>query len=116
MLTKVFPELAGLTGRSELAWKLAELALEVGRPAHVLFALDTMYGALADAPNPMRYRQFIALTVSYDPYGALCEVPAHSKIVAPASQHTSAAPRLLFDGPAITFQHCGRCYRSIVVR
>jgi len=105
MLTKVFPELAGLTGRSELAWKLAELALEVGRPAHVLFALDTMYGALADAPNPMRYRQFIALTGSYDPYGVLCEVPAHRKIVAPASQDASAAPRFMFDGPRITFDH-----------
>ena len=58
-----------------IAWCLAEIALEVGRPAHVMFALDAMYGALAEMGDDARYREFIRLTGRYDPFGVLSQLP-----------------------------------------
>jgi hypothetical protein len=61
--------------RRPALWCLAELALEVGRPQHVSFALDAMYrvlaGSDATARYPECYREFITYTGSYDPYGVL---------------------------------------------
>lgn len=60
-----------------VAWCLAEIALEVGRPAHVMFALDAMYGALGEMGDIARYREFIELTGSYDPFGVLSKLPTN---------------------------------------
>jgi glycosyltransferase involved in cell wall biosynthesis len=58
-----------------IAWCLAEIALEVGRPAHVMFALDAMYGALGEMGDDARYREFISFTGRYDPFGVLSQLP-----------------------------------------
>jgi glycosyltransferase involved in cell wall biosynthesis len=60
-----------------VAWCLAQIALEVGRPAHVLFALDAMYGVLGEMGDNARYREFIKLTGSYDPFGVLSKLPTN---------------------------------------
>ena len=60
-------------------WCLAELALEVGRPAHVSFALDAMYSVLNREDSAARYQdcyqEFITHTGSYDPFGVLATPP-----------------------------------------
>jgi hypothetical protein len=61
--------------RRSLRWGIAELALEVGRPSHVLFAFDTMYAMLGEAKDKSIYREFIDHTGSYDPLGALFNIP-----------------------------------------
>jgi glycosyltransferase involved in cell wall biosynthesis len=66
-----------------IAWYLAEIALEVGRPAHVMFALDAMYGALAEMDDDARYREFINLTGKYDPFGVLSQLPINRLVVRP---------------------------------
>jgi len=66
-----------------VAWCLGEIALEVGRPAHVMFAFDAMYGALGEMSDNARYREFIKLTGSYDPFGVLSTSPANRALKAP---------------------------------
>ena len=66
-----------------VAWCLGEIALEVGRPAHVMFAFDAMYGALGEMGDNARYREFIKLTGSYDPFGVLSKSPANRALKAP---------------------------------
>jgi glycosyltransferase involved in cell wall biosynthesis len=66
-----------------VAWCLAEIALEVGRPAHVMFAFDAMYGALDEMGDSARYREFINLTGSYDPFGVLSKLPSNRALKAP---------------------------------
>jgi hypothetical protein len=61
--------------RRSLRWGVAELALQVGRPSHVLFAFDTMYAMLGEAKDKSIYREFIDHTGSYDPLGALFNIP-----------------------------------------
>ena len=70
--------------RRPALWRLAELALAVGKPAHVLFAFDAMYRVLArgnaEARCPEWYREFIAYTGSYDPHGVLRRQPINRKL------------------------------------
>jgi glycosyltransferase involved in cell wall biosynthesis len=63
------------TGIRPLKWSLAELALSVGEPAHVLFAFDLLYRVLADLDDDDRYAAFIGKTGSMDPFGLLYNVP-----------------------------------------
>jgi len=66
-----------------VAWCLAEIALEVGRPAHVLFAFDAMYGVLGEMGDDARYREFIRLTGRYDPFGVLSQLPINRALDVP---------------------------------
>jgi len=68
-----------------IAWCLAEIALEVGRPAHVMFALDAMYGALGEMGDDARYREFIRLTGRYDPFGVLSQLPINRALDLPSN-------------------------------
>ena len=100
LLTRAFPELAGLADRRALTWRLAEIALGVARPAHVLFAFDAMFDALRDTPDS-RSREFIALTGSYDPFGMLSNLPAYRTIVRPNALAPRVQHRIVYDGPMI---------------
>jgi glycosyltransferase involved in cell wall biosynthesis len=69
--------------RTELppvSWRIAELALQVGKPAHIMFALDSMYQALPKMRHDLRYREFIEKTGSCDPFGALFGLPLNRDI------------------------------------
>jgi glycosyltransferase involved in cell wall biosynthesis len=71
LLAQVFPEIASRAGRAPIAWLVAKLALQDGSPAHVLFALNTMYKVVADGADGARCRAFIGVTGNYDPFGML---------------------------------------------
>src|SRR5207249_192363 len=58
-----------------LAWSIGELALRVDQPAYVLFGLDAMYQALAEMGDDSQYREFIAHTGAFDPFGVLFDIP-----------------------------------------
>jgi len=74
---------AGLTDsdpRRSLRWGLAQLALAVGKPSHILFAFDTMYDMLGKATDDSIYRDFIGHTGIYDPLGSLFNIPQNRKM------------------------------------
>jgi ribosomal protein S16 len=71
LLAQVFPEIASRAGQAPVAWLVAKMALQRGSPAHVLFALDTMYNVVADGSDGARCRAFITATGRYDPFGML---------------------------------------------
>jgi len=48
-----------------------------------MFAFDAMYGALGEMGDNTRYREFIKLTGSYDPFGVLSKSPANRALKAP---------------------------------
>ena len=104
LLVRTFPEIAGCGSRSARIWSLAELALGVGRPAHVLFALDAMYKVAMESGDDARYREFIGHTGSYDPFGTLAPLPFHRGIGSSRVAGLAAAPRIVFDGPTLTFK------------
>jgi glycosyltransferase involved in cell wall biosynthesis len=62
-----------------LAWYLGELALAVGKPAHVVFGLDAMYRSCV-AENDVDARHFIALSGSFDPFGILSGMPENRRL------------------------------------
>jgi glycosyltransferase involved in cell wall biosynthesis len=77
------PVSAGLTDsdpRRSLRWGLAQLALGVGKPSHILFAFDTMYDMLGKAADESIYREFIGHTGIYDPLGSLFNIPQNRKM------------------------------------
>ena len=96
LLAQVLPEIAGRIGRAPTAWLVAKAALQNAGPAHVLFALDTMYKVVADGGDEARCRAFIALTGSFDPFGLLGHVSENRAIPgADAAAGPTAAPPLL---------------------
>jgi glycosyltransferase involved in cell wall biosynthesis len=88
LLAQVFPELAGRIGRAPIAWLVAKAALQNGSPAHVLFALETMYKVVADGSDGARCRAFIAATGGFDPFGMLGHLSENRAI--PGSPPTGA--------------------------
>lgn len=86
LLAQVFPEIVSRAGRVPSAWMVAKLALQLGSPAHVLFALNTMYKVVADGADGARCRAFIGVTGNYDPFGMLGHLSENRAIaIAPAS-------------------------------
>jgi glycosyltransferase involved in cell wall biosynthesis len=71
LLGLTFPEIAARIGTIPTPWLVAEMAIKRGGPAHVLFALETMYKVAADTGDPTLCRALIATTGSYDPFGLL---------------------------------------------
>jgi glycosyltransferase involved in cell wall biosynthesis len=71
LLALTFPEIASRIGSVPTAWLLGEMALQDRSPAHILFALETMYKVVADGSDPERCRSFITATGDYDPFGLL---------------------------------------------
>ncbi len=98
LLAQVFPEIASRAGRVPSAWLLAKLALQSGSPAHVLFALDTMYKVVADGSDGVRCRAFIAATGSFDPFGMLGHL-SENRAISGAPQTAAAVP--VAEEPAI---------------
>jgi glycosyltransferase involved in cell wall biosynthesis len=80
MLAQVFPGIASRLGRVPTPWLLAQLALRDGDPAHVLFALETMYKVVADGSDAARCRRFIEATGSFDPFGMVDQPAKHRAI------------------------------------
>jgi len=91
LLAQVFPEIACRAGRVPAAWLLGKLALQNGTPAHVPFALDTMYRVVADGSDGVRCRAFIAATGSFDPFGMLGHLSENRAILG-APQTAAAVP------------------------
>ncbi len=68
---RVFPEVAERDRGLPMGWRVGSLALSLGRPQYVLFGLDAMYTALPGIPDPLKAREFIALTGAFDPFALL---------------------------------------------
>jgi hypothetical protein len=99
LLAQVFPEIANRIGRAPSAWLLAKRALQNGSPAHVLFALETMYKVVADGSDGARCRAFIAATGSFDPFGMLGHLSENRALSGAPS--AGAAAVSVAEGPAI---------------
>lgn len=61
-------------------WALARLALQVGRPAHVLFALDLMYATMRTGSAHTMARELIQQTGAFDPFGMLFGLPPNRSL------------------------------------
>lgn len=59
---------------------MATMALSVGKPAHVIFALNTMYDLLGREGDETAYSDFIKHTGSHDPFGMLFNIP-HNRVI-----------------------------------
>jgi glycosyltransferase involved in cell wall biosynthesis len=75
LLALTFPEIADHVGEIPSPWLLATMALKSGAPAHVMFALETMYRDVSGGDEARR-RLFIDVTGSFDPFGLWGRQPA----------------------------------------
>jgi glycosyltransferase involved in cell wall biosynthesis len=67
---------------SEVPQVLSRLALQVGRPAHVAFALDLMYSTFRKNDDESQFRELIHFTGAFDPFGMLFGLPSNRSISA----------------------------------
>ena len=78
-----FPEVAERDRGLPMGWRIGSLALSLGRPSTVLFGLDAMYVALAQIQEPLKAREFIALTGAFDPFAMLSNLPPDRRLGRP---------------------------------
>jgi glycosyltransferase involved in cell wall biosynthesis len=82
---QVFPEAAERQRELPVGWRLGRLALNVPRPAAMLFGLNSMYEALRQIRDPVRIREFIALSGAFDPFAVTAPVSPDRALVAPST-------------------------------
>jgi glycosyltransferase involved in cell wall biosynthesis len=80
---QVFPEAAGRNRELPVGWRLGRLALDLPRPAAVMFGLNAIYDALRQIRDPARIREFIALSGAYDPFAVTAPVSPDRLLAAP---------------------------------
>ena len=80
---QVFLEAAGRNRELPVGWRLGRLALDLPRPAAVMFGLEAIYDALRRIRDPARIREFIALSGAYDPFAVTAPVSPDRLLAAP---------------------------------
>ena len=92
-----FPEVAERDRGLPMGWRIGALALSLGRPQCVLFGLDAMYAALPQITEPLKAREFIALTGAFDPFAMLSNLPHDRRLgrpmILPPPTRPAAPPR-----------------------